>query len=196
LSKGWRYVAFVLIIMSMPVLTGMAWFSIYPKQQHYFYPDRVLPSVTGGFGELSCHSCHFDGDLNPKSGKVELLGLPNVIKSGYTYDIEVLLSHPQLVKAGFQLSSRLVDGSQHGYFTSQDNLTLVQSSADGKIQYMNHSEKGSVGYKEKAVWKFRWTAGDIVGDVVFNLAANAANGDDSEFGDNIFLKEYRLRIED
>jgi len=182
--------------MTMPVLTGMVWFGIYPKQQHFFYPDRVLPSVTGGFGELSCHSCHFDGDLNPKLGQVELIGLPDVVKSGSSYDVEVRLSHPELIKAGFQLSSRLANGSQYGNFTSLDENTVVQSSADGKIQYMNHSEKGSTGHKEKAVWKFRWAAGSQVGEVVLNLAANAANGDDSEFGDNIFLKEYRLRIED
>lgn len=196
MSKGRTSVSLVFIIMAMPVLTGMAWFSIYPKQQHFFYPDRVLPSVTGGFGELSCHSCHFDGDLNPKTGSVELIGLPDVVKSGSSYDVEVWLSHPELIKAGFQLSSRLVDGTQFGYFTSLDENTVVQSSADGKIQYMNHSEKGSAGHKGKAVWKFRWTAGGQVGEVVFNFAANAANGDDSEFGDNIYVKEYRLRIKD
>jgi hypothetical protein len=174
----------------------MAWFHQYPKPQHAFYPDRVLPAVTGGFGEVSCHSCHFDGEVNTTAGRLELLGLSSDIIQGETYELEVQLSHPQLRKAGFQLSSRSQDGSQHGHFISVDSMTVVQSGPDGLIQYMNHSEQGSDGFKGKASWKFRWTAGKKPGEVVIHLAANAANGDDSEFGDNIYLKEWRLRVED
>lgn len=180
----------------MPVLTGMAWFHVHPKQQHFFYPDRVLPAVTGGFGEVSCHSCHFDGDLNSKAGSVSLKGLPDVIKAGQTYDLEVELKHPQLVKAGFQLSIRTPDGLQVGSLLSVDDRTLVQVGPDGKIQYMNHSEKGSAGYNGTAVWRFKWRAGDKPGEIVINLAANAANGDDSEFGDNTYVEDWVLRIEE
>lgn len=180
----------------MPIFSGMAWFHVYPKQQHFFYPDRVLPAVTGGFGEVSCHSCHFDGDLNQKTGNLELKGLPEVIKSGKLYDFEVELKHPELVKAGFQLSIRTVEGDQSGSFVSTNDRTLVQAGLDGKIQYMNHSEKGSAGFKGSATWKFRWMAGEKVGPIILNLAANAANGDDSEFGDYIYLKEWELRIVD
>lgn len=191
-----RSVYTLALIIAMPVLTGMAWFRAYPKQQHFFYPDRVLPAVTGGFGEVSCHSCHFDGDLNSKAGSVSLKGLPDVIKAGKTYDLEVELRHPQLVKAGFQLSIRTPDGLQSGSFVSVDDRTLVQAGPDGKVQYMNHSEKGSAGYSGSAVWKFKWRAGDKPGDIILNLAANAANGDDSEFGDNVYVEDWGLGIED
>lgn len=182
--------------MTMPLFMGMAWFHVYPKQQHFFYPDRVLPAVTGGFGEVSCHSCHFDGDLNQKNGSLDLRGLPEVITAGKVYDLEVELKHPQLAKAGFQLSIRTPAGDQVGSFVSIDERTLVQAGPDGKIQYMNHSEKGSAGFNGSATWKFKWKAGDNAGPIVLNLAANAANGDDSEFGDYIYVKDWGMRIED
>ncbi len=91
------------------------------------------------------------------------------------------------------MSSRYVDGSQSGEFSSLDPKTTIQNSLDGKIQYMNHSESGSAGYSQNAIWKFTWKAGVLPEDVVFHIAANAANGDDSEFGDHIYVKELRKK---
>lgn len=191
LIKAKKSLFITTITMVMPVLIGMTWFGLYPKHVHY-YPDRVLPSVTGGFGELSCHSCHFDGALNSKKGSMTLSGLPEIVKTDSTYTLEVALIHPDLEKAGFQLSVRTEDGNQYGVFQTIDDRTLIQSSTDDSIQYMNHSKIGSEVDEGKANWKFKWTAGSGTGNIVFNLAGNAANGDASEFGDAIYVYEIVL----
>jgi len=44
--------------------------------------------------------------------------------------------------------------------------------------------------ESRARWQIVWTApDDTSGEVIFNLAANAANGDVSAFGDLIFTRE-------
>jgi len=184
-----KSISISILAMVMPVFIGMTWFNFNPKHEHVYYPDRVLPSVTGGFGEISCHSCHFDGDLNSAKGSMALSGLPDIVKPDSTYTIIVVLSHTDLQKTGFQLSARTSDGKQSGIFESIDDRTLIQPSADGRIQYMNHSEIGSEANDGTASWTFKWTSGSIVGNIVFNLAGNAANGDASEFGDAIYVKE-------
>jgi len=47
--------------------------------------------------------------------------------------------------------------------------------------------------KGRATWQVRWTAPDrLTEPLQLHVAANAANGDKSEFGDMIFTGQYQF----
>jgi hypothetical protein len=65
---------------------------------------------------------------------------------------------------------------------------------DPAIQYAQHTEAGSrLETAGHARWTIEWTApaGDG-GTAVFHVVANAANDDDSEFGDHIYADSLIL----
>ena len=69
---------------------------------------------TGGFGEMTCHECHWDNPVNDPSGRLTLLGTPATYTPGARYSIIVDLARPDLVLGGFQLSARFGGGSSAG----------------------------------------------------------------------------------
>lgn len=93
------------------------------------YPEHLAGPFTGGFGEQSCHSCHFDYDLNMPDGVLELTGLPNTIEPGKIYELEVLIRRPDLGAAGFQLTSRFEDGSQAGSFILNHEVIFTPNTS-------------------------------------------------------------------
>lgn len=156
------------------------------------YPEHLTGAFTGGFGEKTCHSCHFDYDLNWGEGSLSISGVPDNTEAGTWYVIEIEVERPGLGKAGFQLSSRFPNGSQAGHFEISDNerLMLTKHIPDS-LQYVQHSEKGTAVTKKNASqWAVMWKApSSIPESIIFNISANAANGDESEFGDWIYIQE-------
>jgi len=68
----------------------------------------------------------------------------------------------------------------------------VQVVADGDraIFYAEHTAEGTAPASPgTARWVVEWTAPAAADVVRFHVAANAANGDASEFGDFIYLRE-------
>lgn len=156
------------------------------------YPEQLTGTFTGGFGEQTCHSCHFDYDLNPAGGKLEVLGIPDKVEPGQTYPIEVILIREDLGKAGFQLTARFANGSQAGEFEIFEDARLTTTfSTPDSINYIQHSEAGSEPVEKGSNrWVINWKAPRVLSDsIYFNIAANAANGDQSEFGDWIYVME-------
>ncbi len=155
-----------------------------------FNPDRLDGAFTGGFGEQTCHSCHFDYDINMDGGSLTFQGVDDVYETGKNYKITVTVRSERLEVGGFQLTSRYKDGSQAGQFEwSGDRLMLTPSISD-EIQYLQHSAEGTTPTSENEVsWIFTWQAPDDSRPVKFNLAANAGNLDDSSFGDWIYVEE-------
>ncbi len=156
-----------------------------------FNPDHLDGAFTGGFGEQTCHSCHFDYDLNMEGGSLTAEGIPETYQPGKEYQITVTVESEQLEIGGFQMTSRFEDGSQAGKFDwEEDRLTFTLSVTD-EIQYIQHSRDGTEPTGEREVaWTFSWQAPDEESEkVIFNIAANAGNYDDSSFGDWIYVKE-------
>jgi hypothetical protein len=60
-------------------------------------PDHLDGPFTGGFGEQTCHSCHFDYDLNMEGGQLTVDGISDSYKPGTNYEIDVTIQseHPQ-----------------------------------------------------------------------------------------------------
>lgn len=149
--------------------------------------EHVLPVLTGGFGEESCYSCHFDGPLNPARGSVFIDGLPERYKSGSEYELSVRIEHPTMVNSGFQLAARNSKGEQAGRFESADGRSTINEQRD--IQYVHHTYEGTTPVHEnKSVWHLHWTAPDTEpSDSIFiHISAVAGNGDKTRDGDDVF----------
>lgn len=159
------------------------------------YPEQLPGHLTGGFGEDTCHSCHFDYPLNYEEGKLRINGFPELYKPGQSYSIQIIVERSDLKKAGFQVSSRFADGSQAGSFNLRSDRTQFTAADSASVQYVQHSSKGSEKTDTgQAVWTVEWTAPEKSQQISIHLAANAANGDASEFGDYILTKEILLKV--
>lgn len=159
-----------------------------------FNPEHLDGPFTGGFGEQTCHSCHFDYDLNQEGGSLMVEGVDNTFKPGKSYDITVTVESEHLEIGGFQMTARFEDGTQAGEFKwTGDHLMLTPSISD-EVQYLQHSREGTSPTAEREVsWTFTWNAPERSESVIFNVAANAGNYDDSVFGDWIYAKEIHLK---
>jgi hypothetical protein len=147
------------------------------------------PAKTGGFGEMTCHECHWENEVNEPPGTLVLTGVPETYTPGAAYMITVSVSHPETKRAGFELSAR-VDGSTEpgsaaGTLRARDSLTQVME--DQGVGYISQTDEGSKAVdRQQGKWTFEWTAPSAPSPVVFNVAANAANGDASPLGDHIY----------
>lgn len=156
------------------------------------FPEHLAGAFTGGFGEQTCHSCHFDYDLNMDEGVLKLIGLPEAIQPSTEYEFTVEIGRPELGAAGFQLTSRFEDGTQAGYFMPNEEVTYTPSVGNN-IQYLQHAIRNIRPDGDTKSWKFTWTAPSQVNSTIyFHLAGNAANGDESAFEDWILTREYRI----
>lgn len=156
------------------------------------FPEHLAGAFTGGFGEQTCHSCHFDYDLNMDEGVLKLIGLPEKIQPSAEYELTVEIGRPELGAAGFQLTSRFADGTQAGEFILNDEVSFTPSVGNN-IQYMQHAIRNIRPDGDNKTWKFTWTAPSQVSSTIyFHLAGNAANGDESAFEDWILTREYRV----
>lgn len=163
------------------------------KPTSKFNPDHLDGAFTGGFGEETCRSCHFDYDLNMEGGSLSIDGLNEEYEPGSEVDIIVTVQSEQLEIGGFQLTARFEDGSQAGTFEWEGNRLRVTPEVSGDVQYIQHSEEGTEPTGEREVsWSFTWIAPETGGPVIFNVAANAGNYDDSSFGDWIYAKEIEV----
>jgi len=149
--------------------------------------NSLVPARTGGFGEMTCHQCHSSNPLNDPAGRLTLAGVPASYTPGQRYPITVAVAHPQLVRAGFQLSARFGSGENAGAFQPTDDRTEAIPDDAGRITYVQHSPAGAdapnPGRRE---WTVEWVAPTTTMPVVFHLAANAANGDNLSRGDFVF----------
>lgn len=156
------------------------------------YRTGAPAAHTGGFGEPHCGACHFNGAAADRPGTAAIEA-PAAWTPGRTYDITISVEDPDLAAAGFQLAVRFTEsdhaGRQAGQLEPADERTQVSTAADG-VAYAGHSEAGTtVQERGRAAWTLRWTAPDTAAPVIFHVAANAANDDDSEFGDRIYRAE-------
>lgn len=153
------------------------------------YADGPPPGHTGGFGEPTCRACHFDNPLDAPGGELALSAVPGEWRPGESYRIRIELRRPSMKRAGFQLSARYAAGERAGEGAGRlfpaDGRSRVADSAG--IDYASHTPEGTaVAVADSAAWEVGWRApDDALARVVFHVAANAANGDDSEFGDHI-----------
>jgi len=159
--------------------------------------DHPPPGFTGGFGEETCHSCHFDNDLNEADGRLAIEGLPPAYRPDTVYFVTVRLEREQLPRAGFMLSARFASGKQAGMLHATDEYTAVSVVDSTGVAYAHHTLPGTaVTEGSLARWTLRWVAprdAAPVDTVYFDAVANASNDDESAFGDRIYTQAVRLK---
>lgn len=152
------------------------------------YAEGAPPGFSGGFGEQSCHACHFHAELNSGPGRVTLTGVPEQFVAGQRYPLTITLAHPDMKRGGFQLTSRFEGGgAQAGVLApAPGEEERIAVEAQGNVQYANQRGKGVVPAAPGAAkWSVEWTAPEARGPVVFHVSANAADGDETAEGDYI-----------
>jgi hypothetical protein len=151
--------------------------------------DRPPPAHTGGFGEPTCQACHFDADINAGPGRLVVRGFPAHYEPGASYPLDIVVKDPQLVAAGFQLAVRFTgDGRQAGSLApGPADGQRVEVTVENGTEYAHHGPHGIQPSERGAMrWTLIWTAPPDTAEVVLHAAANAADGDDSPLGDNIY----------
>jgi hypothetical protein len=65
----------------------------------------------------------------------------------------------------------------------------VQSAGQPRVEYVQHRLAGThVSPPGAGEWSVRWTApAETIAPVIFHVAANSANDDNSQFGDYIYI---------
>jgi len=157
------------------------------------YLDGPPPAHAGGFGEDTCHACHFENDLDAPGGTLAISGLPDTLDLSVTYRITVSLERAAMGRAGFQLVARVSEGDSAGAPAGMlqaldgDERVQVVTAPDG-TSYAQHTEDGTaLTGPGVSTWTFAWRPSAASATVVvFHAAANAANDDASEFGDFIY----------
>lgn len=179
---------FVGVSLPEPEYTGIA--------GHTVNPENLDGAFTGGFGEQTCRSCHFDYDLNMEGGSLTIEGFSRTYEPGNRYEVTVTIHSERLELGGFQMTARFEDGTQAGKFSWQGDRLMFTPSASvtGDVQYLQHSREGTSPTGEREIrWTFTWTAPEKEnGQVIINVAANAGNNDDSSFGDWIYAEKLIL----
>lgn len=156
-----------------------------------FHLDGPPAGHTGGFGEPTCVQCHTEYEPNLPGGRLELEGLPARWEPGRAYAVVVSLYSEEMGAAGFQLSTRFLDGRPAGLLAPVDARIAVVDS--GGVSYAQHVADGSRPESpELARWTVEWMAPATGGEVRFHAAANSANGDNSPLGDLIYTVERQV----
>jgi hypothetical protein len=159
------------------------------------YLDGPPPRHTGGFGEPDCSDCHFDNPLNAGGGEIRIWGFPESYEPGTSYTVTLEIRRAEMVRAGFQAAVRYARGEgaglQAGAVRAMDDRVAFLDV--DSVRYLHQTVPGTMLVDEVGRWFFEWTA-PVSGDpVILHAAANAANGDNSEFGDFIYLASARSR---
>lgn len=159
----------------------------------FLYRDGPPPGFSGGFGEDHCQACHFGDTLNAKPGSLTI-SAPRHYSPGATYTLTVTLTRPGMVIGGFQLTARFEEGgAQAGTMAAtHGDRDRIKVTTDRGVQYAYHQRPGTALTGRNMVrWTLRWTAPAGGGSVRFSAAANAANEDDSQFGDYVYTASVR-----
>jgi len=145
------------------------------------------PPNRSGVNGTTCNTsgCHNDFMENSVTGSVGISGLPSGgWTAGQTYPLMVSVSHSGASLYGFQMTSVDSAGAQAGSFTLASGTFVNTAGAAGKLlQHIQHSFANP-----SPTFSFDWTAPSSlsVGDVRFNVAANAADGSFTRTGDFIY----------
>jgi hypothetical protein len=152
------------------------------------YAEGAPPGFSGGFKEDSCHACHFHAEPNSGGGRVAIEGVPARFAAGERYTLTVILTRAGMKRGGFQLAARFNDsGAQAGTLTAAGrDAERVKVETQSGVQYAGQKlAESSVG-ADATQWTIEWTAPDRGGTVIFHVAANAADGNESADGDFVY----------
>lgn len=137
-----------------------------------------------GDGETTCVQCHSGSSVLFKDGWIT----SDIPSEGYipgeTYEITVSGTHSGVDKFGFEFTAEDQVGTKVGTITviNSTETTLVNNQ-----KAISHTSAGNTPSGDSKSWTFNWTAPETnVGEILFYAAFNAANGNGSTSGDQIY----------
>lgn len=151
------------------------------------YGDGPPAGHTGGFGEPDCGACHVAPAAEAEAGELTIEGLPERYRPGATYTVTITLGAPGMNAGGVSAAARTGAGGQAGRWRPLDGLEVVGKSG---VDYLRHT---SPARAPTARWRADWIAPcGCAGPVLLHVAGNAANDDDSEFGDRVVTRAVEV----
>jgi hypothetical protein len=175
-GRSWR--TFVALGFLVPAAAGAA-----------AYVDGPPPAHTGGFDEPTCHACHFENAINADGGALTI-DVPATYEPGRRYTLRIELRHAALKRGGFELATRFAAGRERGRQAGTLDIAaeVGRVTPHDDVAYAHHVRTGTEpAGAGVASWTVEWTAPtQPSADVAVHVAANAANDDNSEFGDHIY----------
>lgn len=157
----------------------------------YTYSSQPPTASTGAPGETTCarSSCH-SGTPNSGSGELILTYSETALtyEPNTVYDFTVTVADDSKSRFGFQLVALNEDGSSAGNFIeAAPNMSI--SSNNGK-EYISHQ---NVPNNATNAFSFQWQApATTVGPITFYGVGNAADGNGSRSGDNIYTTSLTI----
>ena len=148
--------------------------------------DGPPTGTTGGFGEPTCAQCHYDVERPDPAGRLEVEGFPEYWQPDTLYVLTVKLHRPDMGRGGFQLAVRFANGGQSGTLIPTDDRTATDVL--NGITYAYQTVLGTELQSPNAnTWHLEWrTPPTPTQPVMLHAVGNAANNDDSQFGDHIY----------
>lgn len=157
------------------------------QQQVKSYSSGAPTATSGAPGETSCAAggCHNSWE-NSGPGSLTININPDNYVPGTVHSISVSIIDTSKVKYGFQLTGVDQNGKTVGSFTSTGGL-LVQPGFEK--QYVGHQGAGT-----NSSWSILWHApANAVGEITFYASGNAADGDQTPNGDNIYTTQLTVK---
>jgi len=133
-----------------------------------------------------CADCHFDGEVHPAAGAVNIEGLPETVAPGGVYRLRITFDGGDADSRYGMLLSFLANGAEAGQFVS---------SGDG-VEIKGAQVRSVTGLEDRPPrWDAVWQAPETLPaeGVRVLLWANAGNGDGSPFGDRVYRLDRTLR---
>lgn len=190
-----RFVCALLLLGPLVFVgSGVLWAPAPQSSSSGRYADHPPIAHTGGFGEPTCHACHFGAGVNGGDGTLTVEGLPEQVTPGSTHHLSVRLAD-SMGRAGFMLAIRQPDRAQAGRLSPVDTGRVAVRTVDSTgVQYAHHTLSGTrLTGKKEATWQVEWSTPARPGDTIcVHVSANAANDDASEFGDDIYTTSVTL----
>lgn len=178
------------------------------KQVTFIYVIFILPLVfiliamsngspggrTGSPGDNTnnCSSCHSGSATQDVSGWINSDIPPDGYMPGDSYTITLEATDPDALRFGFELTAEDINGNKIGEFviTNSTETKLVNSN-----NAVTHTNQGFTPVENSKSWSFDWTAPEEAsGSVFFYAAVNAADGDGSNSGDQIYLTNEEFAL--
>ncbi len=183
----------VVLLLVCPVLT-FAHNDPVPPLENFYTGSKIFT------GDSVCYSCHNQGTAN--QGNVKLTfngdGSATSYTPGATIPINIVITDTAGGRPrptwGFELAARFSNGSAAGTLVAVNSNTKVSTLSFPNAGKPVISHNGAVvAAGNSFTFTINWTAPAAgSGNVVFSVAANAANGDGDLTGDRIYTFETTL----
>lgn len=160
--------------------------------------ERTGAAIDGGQDCTACHRTFAPANSDPR-GYVRIFAVNYT--PGKKQTIRVQIYHPESLRWGFELTSRLTSDETKKAGTMAANSSVQIRCAGGvtapcgeQREFATHIQAATLqGANGMHTYAVEWTPPDTnVGDVVLYAAGNAANNSGTNAGDRIYTTSLRL----